>query len=143
MALPARHEPGFGPVAGTDHRSHQPQGRQDLIDAALVRDEDIEPGADQFVGQFGLHVGEADHEIRLQIDDPVDAAIEERADARLLLARARRTHRVAADADDAVLFTEQIQPLGRFFGQTDDALRSHLHIVRQPCGDQTRTLAER
>ena len=130
MALLAGCNPRFGPVAGTDHRCNQSHGRHDLVDAALVRDEDIEPCADQLVRQFGLHVGETDHEIRLQIDDAVDAAIEERADPRLLLARLRRTHRVAADADDAVLFTEEVQPLGRFLGQADDSLRSHLPIVR-------------
>ena len=98
------------------------QRREDLRDAALVGDEHVEAGADQLVGERGLHVGEADHEIGLERDDLVDLAVEERRNARLLVARAARPHRVAGDPDDARLLAEEVEPFGGLLGEADDAL---------------------
>jgi hypothetical protein len=45
------------------------------------------PVADQFVGDIGLDVGEADREVGLQFEDLADLRAGERADLGLLLAR--------------------------------------------------------
>jgi zinc transporter 1/2/3 len=58
----------------------------------LVGDEDIEAGADELVGQRGLHVAEADDQFGLQRHDLVDLAVKKGTDARLLLAGAARPH---------------------------------------------------
>ena len=117
-------DPRLGACLRADQARHQPQRAEDLGHAALVGDEHIEPGADQLVGECGLHVREADHQVGLECHDLVDLAVEEGTDPRLLLARAARPHGVAADADDARLLAQQVQPLGGFFGQADDALRA-------------------
>ena len=52
------------------------------------------------------------------------ARVQERRDLRLL-ARLRRTHGVAGDADDTIALAEQIERLGGLFGQADDSVREH------------------
>src|SRR5579875_904982 len=47
-----------------------------------------------------------------------------RVKSRLAPARARRPHREAGNADDAVLLAERVQHLARFFRQANDPLRS-------------------
>ena len=65
----------------------------------------------------------------------IDLAVEERADARLLVPRTARPHRVAADADDAAFLAQQVQPLRRLLGQADDALRAaHGGVVHANSG---------
>ena len=118
-------DPRLGPVRGAHHPGNQTQRVEDLGDAPLVGDQHIQAGADQFVGKCRLHVREADHQIRLQRHDAVDLAVEEGAHPRLGASRLRRAHGVAADAHDAVLLAEQVQPLGGFFGKADDALGAH------------------
>ena len=49
--------------------------------------------------------------------DLVDLAVEEGRYARLLLPRTPRPHGVAADADDARLLTQQVQPFGGLLGE--------------------------
>jgi hypothetical protein len=48
----------------------------------------FKPGADQLVGQHGLHVGKADHQLGLQRHDLVDLAVQ-KALMRGFSARAR------------------------------------------------------
>ena len=122
MSRLALRNPGLGAFLLAHQARHQAQGLEDLGHAALVGHQYVQARADQFVGQRGLHVGKADHQVRLQRRDAVDLAVQERADARLLLPRARRAHGVAADAHDALLLPQQVQPLGGLFGEADDAL---------------------
>ena len=124
VARLAGRDPRLGAIARLHQAGHQPQRGEDLGHAALVGDEHVEAGTDQLVGQRGLHVGEADDEVGLQRHDLVDLAVEEGRHARLLVARAARANGVAGDADDAVLLAEQVQPLGGFFCEADDALRT-------------------
>ena len=56
--------------------------------------------------------------------DLLDARGEERRDPRLQ-PRLRRPRRVPGHADDPIAGAEAIERLGRFLGQTDDALRVH------------------
>ena len=65
-------------------------------------------------------------QIGLERLDLVEARVDERRDLRLL-PRLRRPHGVAGDADDAIALAEQIQRLGRFFGEADDARRVAAH----------------
>ena len=71
--------------------------------------------------EVGLQIGEREHEVRLERLDLVELRVDERRDLRLL-PRFRRPHRVAGHADDAIALAEQVQRLGRLFGQADDAL---------------------
>src|SRR3546814_7709504 len=56
--------------------------------------------------------------------DLADLRAGEGADLGLFLARPRRAHGEAADADDPVLLAERVQHLGGLLGQADDALRA-------------------
>ena len=62
----------------------------------------------------------AEDQIGLERFDLVEPRVDERGHSRLL-PRLRRPHGVAGHADDAIAFAEQIQRLGRLFGQADDA----------------------
>jgi hypothetical protein len=73
----------------------------------------------------------AKHEIGLQRNDLRNVRRDKPGSARLLLPRLRRPHRVAGDADDAVLLAEEVEGLGGLFGQTDDALRRKHRSSRQ------------
>ena len=105
---------------------------QDLGDAALIEGEDRVAALDEVVGDVGLQIGEREDEVRLQRLDLLVARVQERRDLRLLT-RLRRTHGVAGDADDTIALAEQIQRLGGFFGEADDALGN---IQRQPRGHE-------
>ena len=59
-------------------------------------------------------------DIRPERFDSVEARVDERGYP-WLLSRLRRTHRIAGHADHTVLLAEQVQRLGGFLGQTDDA----------------------
>src|SRR5579875_2126941 len=76
-----------------------------------------------------LTFGEADDAARIRRHDQRSAAREPslvRGARRTLpgAARARRPHREAGNADDAVLLAERVQHLARFFRQANDPLRS-------------------
>src|SRR3546814_4275977 len=79
----------------------------DAGDAAVVADPHLHAAAHQLGGDVGLDVGEADHEVRLELQDLVDLRAGECADLGLFLARPRRAHGEAADADDPVLRSEE------------------------------------
>ena len=57
-----------------------------------------------------------------QLQDLVDLRAGERGHLRFFLARARRPHGEAGDADDALLLAERVQHFGGLFGEADDAL---------------------
>ena len=97
---------------------------QDLGDAALVEGEDRVAALDEVVGDVGLQIGEREDQIRLERLDLLVAGVQERRDLRLLT-RLRRTHGVAGDADDTIALAEEVQRLGGFFGEADDAFREH------------------
>ena len=64
------------------------------------------PALDQRLRDVGLDIGEADREVGLEREDPVDLRAGESRDLRLLAPGARRPHREAGDADDALLLAE-------------------------------------
>ena len=70
--------------------------------------------------EIRLQIREREHEIRLQRFDLVELRVDERRHLRLL-ARFRRAHGVARDADDAIALAEQVERFGRLFRQADDA----------------------
>jgi hypothetical protein len=99
----------------------------------VIADPHFDAATDERGGDVGLDVGKADHQVRFQPLDLVHLRTGERRHLRLLLARLRRSHGEAGDADDAVLFTEQVQRFGAFFGQADDALRKRItHVAMVP-----------
>ena len=78
--------------------------------------------------EIRLQIGERQHEVRLQRLDLVELRVDERRHLRLE-PRLGRTDGVAGDADDAITLAEEVERLGRFFGQTDDARRISRHRV--------------
>ena len=90
-------------------------------DIALVECVHRDIGAHQVGDDVGLQVGKSQHQVRFERQDLADVGGGEGGDSRLLLAHARRPHRVAGDADDAVVFAEEIERLDGFFGEADDA----------------------
>jgi hypothetical protein len=78
---------------------------------------------DEFRGDVGLQVRKAEHEVGFEREDLVDLRADERGDLRFLLARTRRAHREAGNADDAVFLAHEVQRFGRLLGQADDAGR--------------------
>ena len=62
----------------------------------------------------------AEHKIGLERQNLRNVRGDEGGNPRLLAADLRRPHRIAGDADDAVLLAEQIQRLDGLFGQADD-----------------------
>ena len=95
---------------------------EDFLHRALVEDQHVQAALGQIARDVGLQVGEADDQVGLQLQDFFLLCTQKRRDARLLLPRARRPHGVARDADDAPLLAEEVQRLGAFLGQADDAL---------------------
>jgi hypothetical protein len=112
-------------LVGTIRRSHQ---RADSADhpqnagnIALIEDVDGCAGAHQVGDDVGLEVRERQHQVGLEREDFWDIGGDEGRDPRLLAAHPWRPHRIAGDADDAILLAEQIQGLDGFFGKTDDS----------------------
>ena len=110
-------------LLGTAHQPRdRPHGAQDLRHRAVVEDVHLDTGTDQFGGDVGLDVGEAEDQVRFQREDPVDLRRCERRDLGLLLARTRGAHGKTGDADDARVLAQAVEDLGRFLGQADDAV---------------------
>ena len=49
----------------TDHRSKPPHVVEDSVDAAMVRDPDLDPGLDQRLRDVGLDIGKPDRQVRM------------------------------------------------------------------------------
>ena len=81
------------------------------------------PTANEIGGNVGLQIGEAQDEVRLEVNDAPDLRAGERGDPRLLLARPCGPHGKARNTDDPPVLLEQVQGLGRLLCQADDALR--------------------
>ena len=64
---------------------------------------------------------ECQHQVGLEREDLWDIGGDERGHPRLFPAHLRRPHRIAGDADDAILLAEQIQRFDGFFGKADDS----------------------
>jgi hypothetical protein len=86
------------------------------------------PSPDQLGDEVGLQIGKREHEVRLQRLDLVELRVDEGRHLRLE-PRFGRTHGVPGDADDALTLAEEVERLGRLFGQTDDARRISRHLV--------------
>jgi hypothetical protein len=109
------------PVA--DERAECADHGENAGDVALVERMHCDIAADQFGGDVGLQVGKGENEVRLECEDLFEVGGDEGRDPGLLLAHARRPHRVTRHADDAVLLAEEIQRLHGFLGEADDAFR--------------------
>ena len=110
----------IGALGRADQRAQGADHRQNAGDVALVEDMDGDAGADQVGDDVGLQIRKSQHEVRLQREDFRNVRRDEGRHPRLLAPDPRRPHRVAGDADDAVLFAEQIQRLHGLFGEADD-----------------------
>ena len=117
---PIRQRLGFGLAA--DESAEHPDHLEDFGDAALVEGDDGNAAANELGAEIGLQIGKREDEIRFERFDLVELRVDERGHLRLL-ARLRRTYRVARHADDAIALAEEIEGLGRFLGQADDATR--------------------
>ena len=93
---------------------------------------DVYPAANEIGGDICLQVGERQDEIGPQREDLVDICRSEGADAWLFAANLRRPHDIARDANDAVLFAEQVQRLDGLFGEADNSIRRKRQILRAP-----------
>ena len=120
---------GLRAVARADHGAQAQHVAEDLLDRAVVGHPHLDAGLDQRLRDVGLHVGKADRQVGLQLEDPIDLGAGEGADLGLLLPRARRAHREARDADDAALLAQRVQHLGGLFGQADDAFGQRGHAT--------------
>ncbi len=97
---------------------------QDLGDGALVEGEHRIAAFHQLGRDVGLQVREGENQIGREPFDLVEPRVQERRDLGLLPGLGR-AHGVARDADHAVTFAEQVQRLGRLFGEADDARGEH------------------
>ena len=91
------------------------------------------PATNEVGDDVGLKIGEGEHQIRLQRQDLWNVRGDEGRHPRLLAAHLRRPHRIAGDADDAVLLAEQIQRLDGLFGEADDPAGRELAHGKRIC----------
>ena len=104
------------------HGRHLVEHRKNLVHTALIEDGDLHACFDEQRRDVGLQVRKTKNTIRLERQNLVDLGAQECTDLGLFFTGPARTHRVAADAHNARLLTEEIKPLRGLFGQADDAL---------------------
>ncbi|MNV47105.1 hypothetical protein D3C71_1389610 [compost metagenome] len=113
---------------GTFGHAHQTTQTTDVIQnaghAAMVGDPHFHTVAYQLRRDIGLDIGEANRQIRLQLQNLAHLGTGERADLGFVATRLRWAHGEAADADDAILLAQRVQRFSRFFGQADNATRA-------------------
>ena len=80
-------------------------------------------GADQGRSDLCLEIGEGKNEIRLKRENFRDIGKRKGGHARLFAPGLLRAHHKTRNADDAMLFAEQVKRLDGLFGQADDPLR--------------------
>ena len=110
----------IGALGRADDGAERADHRENARNVALVEDVDGDARAHQIGDDAGLQVGEGQHEIGLERQNFRDVRGDEGGNPRLLAADLRRPHRIAGDADDAVLLAEQIQRLDGLFGEAND-----------------------
>jgi hypothetical protein len=110
----------IGALGGADHGAERADHREDARYVALVEDVDGDARAHQIGGDIRLQVGEGQHQIGLECENFRDIRGDEGGNPRLLAADLRRPHRIAGDADDAVLLAEQVQRFDGLFGEAND-----------------------
>ena len=110
-----------GALSGIDQRAEGADHRQNAGNVALVEDVDGDAGAHQIGNDVRLQVRERQHQVGLERENFRNVGGDECGHPRLLAAHPRRPHRIAGDADDAILLAEQIQRLDGFFGEADDS----------------------
>ncbi len=123
----------IGAIGGADQRTEGPDHRQNPGDVTLVEDVDGNARSNEVGNDAGLKIGKGEHQIRLQRQDLWNVCGDEGRHPRLLAAHLRRPHRIAGDADDAVLLTEQIQRLHGLFGEADDPAGRELAHRKRLC----------
>ena len=95
---------------------------QDVVERALVRAQHAGAGGDEVADDVALEIGERQHEVGLEGQDPIELERREAADPCLLPRRLGPPGR-AGDADDALAGADQKGDLGGLGGEADDALR--------------------
>jgi hypothetical protein len=110
----------IGALGGADHGAERADHREDARYVALVEDVDGDARAHQIGGDIRLQVGEGQHQIGFERENFRDVRGDESGNPRLLAADLRRPHRIAGDADDAVLLAEQVQHFDGLFGEAND-----------------------
>ncbi len=129
-----------------DQRAESADHGEDAGKVALVEGVHGDIGADQIGDDVGLQVGEGEHQVGLERQYLRHVGGDEGSNARLLFAHLRRPHRIARDADDAMVFAEEIERLHGFFGQADDSARAGTYRIihwRWPAGPTSFTAAMR
>ena len=92
----------------------------------MVERDDRQSASNELGHEIGLKIREREHEVGFERDDLVELRVDERRHFGLV-AGLRRPHRVPRDADDRMALTEEVQGLGRFLGEADDALGVPAH----------------
>ena len=110
----------------SDHRRDLVQHGKNLGHAALVEHRDLYPVSNQGRCNIRLQVGKAKHTVWFQRQYLVDLSREKGTDPGLLSPCAPGPHGVAGDTHDAAFLSKQVQPLGGFLSQADDALRAEI-----------------
>ena len=87
---------------GTDHS-------QDAGNIALVKGMHGDARSNQIGSDRRLKVGKSKNKVRLKRKNLRDVCRGERRDTRLLAPHLRRTHGIAGDADDTILFAEKVE----------------------------------
>ena len=105
----------------TDQRAQRADHRQDARDVALVENMDGNAGAYKVGDDIGLQIREGENEVGLQRQDFRNVRRDKGRYPRLLAPDLRRAHRIAGDADNAVLLAQQIERFHRFFGEANNA----------------------
>src|SRR5450755_3027770 len=93
----------------------------------MIADPDLDALFYQRLRDFRLDVGEADDEIRLEVEDTINLGAGESRDARLFAARSRGTHGETGDADDPICLPQRVKNFGRLLGEANDARRISAH----------------
>jgi len=112
-------EPGRERVRllGQPHqRAGEADRLQDLRHAALVEEVDRHAALAELPADVGLEVREAEHQVRPQLEDPLEVRVEERAHPRLP-ACLGWTHDEAGDSHHPVPRADQVERLDRLLGQ--------------------------
>jgi hypothetical protein len=110
----------IGPLRRTDYSAERADHRENARNVALVKDMNGDARAHEIGDDAGLQVGEGQHEIGLERQNLRNVRGDEGGNPGLLAAHLWRPHRIAGDADDAVLLAEQIQRLDSLFGEAND-----------------------
>jgi hypothetical protein len=104
-----------------DHPAQRADHREYVLHGALIENMHGDAVAYERGGNVRLKIREPEHEIGLELEDPIDLRAREGGDFRFLLPCSRRAHREAGNTDDAPLLAERVQRLRCLLRHADDA----------------------